>query len=316
MSKTYLPIPAGLALLAATSASFANDYDQFFDTSFKRSSTSDHKTQNTITTQYKRHYRQTGTIVGTRTRHQRIKEHNRSYDVNQVYVQGAKRAGRNTHLHGGIGQARVEQRGHGQRKTVTTGHAGIRTQIGRHKVNLRHERGLATRHHGLSTKNGKILTHRTNTLEVKMRPHKRVRLDLSHRRGKLNDGNRHRHTKAGAYYGISPDWPYVWAGVEINQRKNSKQTKGYWTPKKHRSATLALDASFPVNQHLNVNSALRVGKAKEEGKRYNETYASVGAKYRLSKRTHVSAEVYNIRSQQSNDKWRENGGTVKVTHKW
>lgn len=314
--KNYLPIPAGLALLAATGTATANEYDQFLDTSFERATASDNKSRSTTTVRYKRHHRRSGTIVGANTKHHRVKEHGRNYRVNSVNVRGAKRVGRNTHVYGGVGQARVKARGHHAKRTnVTTGHVGVRTNIGRAQVNLRHEKGLALKRHGLTTQSGKVLTRRTNVASVKYHPTKRTRLELEHRRSKLNDGNRHRHTRAGAYYGVTPN---VWVGVTGDQRRNSKQTKGYWTPKKHESVAVNVSGYKQVNPRLGVYGSASAGKAKEHGikKRYNTTYASVGAKYKISNRTHVKAELYNNRSRQGSDKWHENGGMVNVVYQW
>ncbi|MEZ5449454.1 MAG: hypothetical protein R3E89_10870 [Thiolinea sp.] len=43
-------------------------------------------------------------------------------------------------------------------------------------------------------------------------------------------GNRSREHKIGAYYGISPSWPWIWTGVELSKLDYDRQDEGYWTP--------------------------------------------------------------------------------------
>lgn len=126
-------------------------------------------------------------------------------------------------------------------------------------------------------------------------------------------GNRARESKAGAYYGISPDWPWVWAGVEVGHLDYAQQKDQYWTPKKHRSAALVLDANFPVTEKLELSTGLSAGRSRAEGTSSSHDYgASVGANYKISKNTKLSLDAHHYKSSQDNDRWHENGMTVGV----
>lgn len=301
----------GLAFTAQTA--FADDLDDWFGGQFDTVNTSDGFKRRTVEAGYTGRAN-ANTRYGIKASQHRLTENNVGYNATEVKLRAKTRINPQVTLSGSLGSGRVAQRhSGGNSRNLTTYHGRVEVKASeRVALGLEHGKDFAFRDQILTGDDGQILSAETTKADIKYRPSKRVRLEAETSRRRLSDGNRKRESKAGAYYGISPDWPWVWTGVEVTHRDYDQKKNRYWTPQNHRSVAVVLDASFPVNDRLALNSGLSVGRSKESGVSGMSTdyFASVGADFRLNKGAKLYAKAYHVKSRQSDSNWRENAVTV------
>ncbi|MEN9434371.1 MAG: hypothetical protein RLZZ422_1960 [Pseudomonadota bacterium] len=314
--KHYLPyLPAGLVLLA-TSNAMAGQYDDLFTAGVERISTSDKTTHDTISAQYKRQNRATGTNYGLRVEKHRFKNSQYRHTGRSIYLQGSTNITPNIQLSAGAGSMEIKRVGQDYKKTFTPYHVGVQAQMGpRVQVGVRQERSPAYIRHSLNDKHGNILTEDMTTVEIKTRPMNRVRVNARHQNMRLSDGNRGRKMVVGAYYGLTPN---VWVGLEGTRKRYDRNDVGYSAPKNERGYALTLDADMPLSERAKLNGSLKVGRSKEEGfsGRAKTLYASLGAEFAISKNTALSANVYHDETRYDNKRSRENGAMLNLTYRW
>ncbi len=177
---------------------------------------------------------------------------------------------------------------------------------------IHHEKDFTYRDQILTNQHGQILSAKTTRADVKFRPSERIRLEADGTYRKFNDGNSSRAYKAGAYYGISPNWPYIWAGVEYSTLDFAHQDENYWTPENYRSVAATFTASYPVNDKLSMNTSLNVNRSKDDASDDYGTgyYASVGADMKISPNSTLSANAHYIKSQHDDSDWDEKGANI------
>ncbi|WP_020558141.1 outer membrane beta-barrel protein [Thiofilum flexile] len=316
--KHYLPyLPAGLVLLASTNA-MAGQYDNLFSTGVERITTSDNKTtHDSVSAQYKRVNRATGTSYGLRVEKHRFKNPQYRHTGRSVYLQGATHLSPNIQLSAGAGSMEIKRVGNQYaKKTFTPYHVGLQAQMGsRVQVGVRQERSPAYMRHALNDKKGNILTEDMTTAEIRTKPTQRTRFNAQHQNIRLSDGNRGRRTMVGAYYGITPN---VWLGVEGSRKRYDRSDLGYKAPKNERNYAVTLDADVPLGQNAKLYGSVKAGRSKEAGYsgKAKTLYASLGAEFAVGRNTTLSANVYQDETRYQGRRDRERGAMLNLTYRW
>jgi len=122
----------------------------------------------------------------------------------------------------------------------------------------------------------------------------------------FSDNNLRIHNQIQTLYGLSPSWPWIWAGAVAEHIENSKTIAGYWTPHEFTSAGLKLEASFPIHGQLTGMSEIQYRLQQENGLPWgdgNSFYFGVqhGDRDGLNFRVGYSL----INSLQEGSKWQE-----------
>ncbi|MDD5393118.1 MAG: hypothetical protein PHE17_08885 [Thiothrix sp.] len=256
-----------------------------------------------------------GGRLGVKASQHNLKERDIRYKASEAKVWGRKDLNERVFIEGGLGVGKVKANDGSRSKNLTTYRGRVEGKLSdKVTVGLEHEKDFAFRDGMVADDNNDILTQTRTRADIKYRPSKRVRLEANTERRRLSDGNRARQSKAGAYYGISPDWPWVWTGVEVEHLDYAQEKTNYWTPKNNRSAAVVLDASFPVNEKLELSSGLSVGRSRAAGTSTSNDYGvSLGANYKISKNAKLALDAHRYKSNQNDSRWHENGVTVGVT---
>nr|CAA6829662.1 MAG: Unknown protein [uncultured Thiotrichaceae bacterium] len=250
---------------------------------------------------------------GGKAAHHRIENEHTSYRANEVKIRTGQNFNDTLYVEGGIGASRLKSNGKHQSENLTTYQVGARANLNPQiSVGIQHEKDFAYKSQVLANQYGQILNAKTTKADVKYRPTKRIRIEADRTHRKFSDDNSSDGYKVGAYYGISPSWPYIWAGVEHTTLDFEHQDDGYWTPGNHRSTAATFTASFPVNDQLSMNSSLSVSRSKDDASNDYGTgyYASVGADLKLSPNSSLTANAHHIKSKQDDSDWDETGANI------
>lgn len=254
---------------------------------------------------------QTG--FGGTASHHRIEDDNVSYRANEIGVRAGHQLNNTFYVEGGVGAARLKAQNGGQSENLTTYQVGARAKLNKQlSVGVQHQKDFAYKQQILTNQSGEILNAKTTKADVKYRPTQRVRIEADSTHRKFSDNNSSEAYKIGAYYGISPSWPYIWAGVEYSTLDFEHQDDNYWTPSNRRSTAATLTASFPVNDKLSMNSSLNVNRSKDDASNGYGTgyYASVGADMKISPNSSLTANAHYIKSQQEASDWDQTGANI------
>ncbi len=314
MKKSMIALSLGSHLLL-TGGVFAEAPDNGFSTQLESISTSDDFKRRTLDIEYSNTL-DNGFTVGVEAAHHQLDEDANRYKANEIKLKGNAQISDSLFFEASIGSGKVDQKNTSNDQQLTTYKARVEGKLGEQlTVGLEHEKDLTFRDQLLTSADGSILSGKTTRADVKYRPAQQVRIEADASKQQLSDGNRSRQGKIGAYYGISPEWPYVWTGVEISHLDYEQQNDGYWTPDNYRAVTASFTGSFPVTDTLDVNSSVSIGRGKEAAasKAGTSYYASVGANKKMTDNAKLSAEAHYIKSQQSNSGWDETGGTLGLT---
>lgn len=245
--------------------------------------------------------------------HHRIDDEYASYRANEVKVRAGHQLNDTFYIEGGVGANRIKSRHYNHSKSLTSYQVGARAKLSDQvSVGLEHEKDLVYRDQIIENEHGEILSAKTTRADVKFRPAERVRLEGESEYRKFSDGNSSKGYKVGAYYGISPNWPWIWTGVEYSNLDFKHQDSGYWTPENHRAVAATLSASFPVNDSLSMNGSVNVNRNRNDNSNETNTgyYASLGADLKLSPNSTLSAKAHHIKSQQEASDWDETGANI------
>lgn len=245
--------------------------------------------------------------------HHRIEDEHVSYRANEIKLRAGRQLNDTFYVEGGVGAAKVDSQDDHRSENLTTYQVGAKATLGEQlSVGIQHEKDFAYRNQILTNQHGQILNAKTTKADVKYRPTERVRLEADNTYRKLSDGNSSKAYKVGAYYGISPSWPYIWAGVEYSTLDFKYQDEGYWTPENYRSVAATFTASYPVNDKLSMNTSLNVNRSKDDASDDYGTgyYASVGADMKISPNSTLTANAHYIKSQQEASDWDETGANI------
>ncbi|RTZ67673.1 MAG: hypothetical protein DSZ29_00345 [Aquificaceae bacterium] len=158
----------------------------------------------------------------------------------------------------------------------------------------------------------KLVSGKTSKISGTWRAAKRVIIEGSSQYRELSDGNRSRHHRAVALYGISPDTPWIWAGVETQSLSYDDKKSNYWSPEDYEAHALVISSNFAINKKLSVNINGNINRTKEDNFDWASGSAiTVGAKYNLTDKASIKAHATYSESTRENASW--NGNNVGVS---
>ena len=150
------------------------------------------------------------------------------------------------------------------------------------------------------------LTALEHSASFRWRPHQRLRI-LGQGRyrdyDKENDENTSRQTDLNILYGISPEWPWVWAGVGAQRLTYDRQVPSYWSPEEFTAYGLRFDSSFPLGERLSGSAAANLDKLDEDGSTGTGYFLQAGLQYRLYGDLYARLDVTESKSIQRTSTW-------------
>jgi hypothetical protein len=158
-----------------------------------------------------------------------------------------------------------------------------------------------------------FLHARKNRGGLSWTPKNRLRLTASTSLWYLSDGNIRRHNTADLLYGISTDWPWIWAGVSYEALHYDKNKADYWTPRKFHSTGLVFDSSFPITEGYTGALSINISKIKENSYPVgNSNSLFAGLDHKLNHDYTLRFGFSRIRSLQESSKWTENTYSLSI----
>jgi hypothetical protein len=152
-----------------------------------------------------------------------------------------------------------------------------------------------------------FLHARKNRAGLSWTPEERFRLTASTSLWHLSDGNVRRQNKVDLLYGISMDWPWLWAGASYEVLHYDKEKSDYWTPGKFRATGLVFEGSFPVTEGYTGALSINISKIKENSyPAGNSNSLFAGLDHKLNQDYTLRIGFSRIRSQQESSNWTEN----------
>lgn len=306
----HLQYSAPLLLLAACYPSLADASEHLYGISSSYTETSSDFKQRSLNLSYEKNF-------FTATAHRSLLENEYdNYQLNAITA-GVKALPVNGLLSVDaiIGQSQMKRDG-GSDKDLTSYQLGAQTKWENGSyVNIQHKKDFVVEQQIINSADGKLLHAETTSADIEFRPAKRIRLKAQGQYQKLSDNNRSRKQQVGAYYGISPDWPWIWTGVEVEHLDYEREDAAYWTPQNHRSVAATLSASFPVNEQISLSSSASINRSKSDNNPDWGTgyYLSAGSEIQLNNSTRLSANAHRIKSQQDDSAWDETGAEIGLT---
>lgn len=149
------------------------------------------------------------------------------------------------------------------------------------------------------------LTAREHSVSLRWRPHLRLRLQAQgrYREHDPDAENVGRQGEISAMYGISPGWPWVWAGVGAEQLRYDEQVPAYWSPERYTAYGLRFESSFPVVARLSGSAAANLNRQEENGASGTGYYLQAGLQYRLYGQLYARLDVSRSKSLQQSSDW-------------
>lgn len=240
------------------------------------------------------------------------------YDGNEVVAEIKQKYNDFIEAELSVGAVYLDNRRTDKRKNYTKYKAKIITKpIKNTTISLEHSDDLLFREVIIEDDNNHLLSGKTTKVSGLWRVSRKIIAEGSMQRRKLSDGNASKQNRATLLYGISPDVPWVWAGVEAQSLSYDEKKNSYWSPTDYKSYALVANGNFPVNKKLNVNVTGSVNRTKEEGKKWASGYsAGVGADFTLSENSHVKADAIYLKSTRDGVDWdsRRVGATFVYSH--
>lgn len=277
-------------------------------------STSSDLDRNTINFSYGSQQGESG--FGGSAAHHRIDDQADAFRANEIKLRGGHQINDTFFVEGGVGYNKIDSEHDNRSEDLTTYQVGARAKLNDQiNMGIEHKKDFTYRDQIITNQAGKILNAKTTQADIKFRPAERIRIEAEAGQRKISDGNSSENYKIGAYYGISPSWPWIWAGVEYSSLDFKYQDEGYWTPNNHRSVAGTISASFPVNDKLSMSSSLSINRNKNDDTDGTHTgyYASVGADMKVTPNSTLSAKAHYIKSKQDDSDWDQTGANLGYT---
>lgn len=143
-------------------------------------------------------------------------------------------------------------------------------------------------------------------------PIQKLRINFTETRWDLSDDNISHDYQANLLYGISPDWPWIWAGLNYEHLGYDETKPNYWTPFEFHSYGFVFDSSFPITNNLTGAVSANISRIKEDMYPLgNGNSYVVGLDYKLTKTQTLRLGFSHIDSKQNNSDWKEN--TLRVS---
>lgn len=154
------------------------------------------------------------------------------------------------------------------------------------------------------------LTARDSSASLRWRPHQRLRILAQgvYRQYDDDDENISQQANLNILYGISPSWPWVWAGVGAQGLRYDKQVSAYWSPEEFTAYGLRFDSSFPLGERLSGTAAANLDKLDEDGSRGTGYFLQAGLQYRLYGELYARLSLTQSKSIQRTSTWSSNAG--------
>ena len=159
-------------------------------------------------------------------------------------------------------------------------------------------------HHSLQSKAiSDALTAETSVLRLQWRPRPDIRLGAGASRAEFSDSNVKRQYNFSALYGISPGWPWIWAGVAMETLSYDEEIDGYWSPSDFDAYGLQFESSFPINDRLSAVASATLNRNKENNQSWETGgHITIGTDYVISGKYHLRFNFNKLRSPT----WSEN----------
>lgn len=150
------------------------------------------------------------------------------------------------------------------------------------------------------------LTALEHSASFRWRAHDRLRIQGQGRYrdyDKFNDENTSRQTEFNILYGISPSWPWVWAGVGAQRLTYDRQVASYWSPDEFIAYGLRFDSSFPLGKRLSGTVGANIDKLEEDGSEGDGYYLQAGLQYRVHGQMYARLDAIESKSIQRSSTW-------------
>ena len=134
-----------------------------------------------------------------------------------------------------------------------------------------------------------------------------IRINFSDSSWSLSDENTQHEYQVNILYGISPEWPWIWVGLNYDHLGYDETKTGYWSPNDFYSYGLVLDSSFPIYGNLTGAISGSLSHINEDTNPEGDgNSVFVGLDYKLTKTQTLRLGASRIRSVQNNSDWTEN----------
>lgn len=147
------------------------------------------------------------------------------------------------------------------------------------------------------------LTARDYTASFRWRPNQRLRIQGNGTYRKFDDENDSQTGELSALYGISPSWPWVWAGVGVQQMGYDRQVSNYWSPDDFTAYGLRFDSSFPLNERLSGSVAANLDRLDEDGSKGTGYFLQAGLQYQMDGQLYARLDLNESKSLQRASTW-------------
>lgn len=147
------------------------------------------------------------------------------------------------------------------------------------------------------------MASRDYTAALRWRPHPRLRILGKNAYRKYDDENNSQQSELSFLYGVSPSWPWIWAGVGVQELSFDEPSLSYWSPEKYTAYGVRFDASFPLTERLSASTTVNLDRLNEDGFTGNGYYVQGGLQYRLFRQLYARLDVVESKSLQSASKW-------------
>ncbi len=138
------------------------------------------------------------------------------------------------------------------------------------------------------------------------KPFERIRVTASSSMWELSDSNVRKQSKVGMFYGISPSWPWIWAGIAYEKLSYNEAKPDYWTPGIFHSRGIVFESSFPVTDKLAAAFSGSIYKIEENN--FSEGDGDsvfAGLDYKLTDNHTLRFKMSRIHSRQAESDWSE-----------
>lgn len=218
----------------------------------------------------------------------------------------------------------------------------LQAQVGRHKLETdTSERSITSRHvtamfglnrnFSLQLESGRDfiytggsvtggitrqLTALDHTASFRWRPENRLRIQGQggyRKYDETNEENIARNADISALYGISPSWPWVWAGIGAQVLKYEKEVPDYWSPDRFTAYGLRFESSFPVYKRLAGSAAANLNRQSENGTEGYGYDVRGGFQYRLYGQLYARLDMSKSKSIQQSSAWKSDNITFSLS---
>ena len=240
------------------------------------------------------------------------------YDGNEITAKFGKKLNDSIEAEINVGAIYLDNRRTDNRTNHTKYKAKIMTKpIANSTISLEHGDDLLFREAIIEDDSNRLLSGKTTKLSGTWRVAKRYIAEASTQHRKLSDGNASNHHRAAVLYGISPDIPWIWAGVEAQSLSYDQRKTNYWSPTEYEAYALVANGNFKVTKNLSVNVNGNINRTKEENHEWASGYsAGVGVDYTLSENTRIKADAIYLKSKREKVDWDSSriGASFEVSH--